>query len=245
MGLYRVTLAYDGTDFQGWQAQASGARTVQGVLEEALGRLGDGGRVPVTGASRTDAGVHALGQVASFDLGRAMPPEDLARALNGLMPEDVRVVDCRSAPPSFHPRKSAASKLYRYLLDTGPVRLPQRRRIAGHVPWHLDEPRVRAAAAAYVGRHDFASLASSGGSAPAAAANSAIHSSALVSGISTSSIRGATVKRFSTNCCDAVWNTSEVQPPPNIRPISPSRSWRTGMMPKAEVPRIWFRVLDR
>jgi tRNA pseudouridine38-40 synthase len=164
MGLYRVTLAYDGTDFQGWQAQASGARTVQGVLEEALRRLGDGGRVPVTGASRTDAGVHALGQVASFDLGRAMPPEDLARALNALMPDDVRVVDCRSAPPSFHPRKGAASKLYRYLLDTGPVRLPQRRRIAGHVPWRLDEPRVRAAAAAYVGRHDFASLASSGGS---------------------------------------------------------------------------------
>lgn len=164
MGHYRVTLAYDGTDFLGWQAQAGGARTVQGVLEEALRRLGDGGRVPVTAASRTDTGVHALGQVASFELGRAMAPEDLARALNALLPEDVRVLDCRPAPASFHPRKSAASKLYRYLLDTGPVRLPQRRRIAGHVPWRLDEPRVRAAAAAYVGRHDFASLASSGGS---------------------------------------------------------------------------------
>jgi tRNA pseudouridine38-40 synthase len=164
MGHYRVTLAYDGTDFLGWQAQAGDARTVQGVLEEALRRLGDGRRVPVTAASRTDAGVHALGQVASFDLGRAMAPDDLTRALNALLPDDVRALRCGTAPPSFHPRKSASSKLYRYLLDTGPVRLPQRRRIAGHVPWRLDEGRVRAAAAAYLGRHDFASLASAGGS---------------------------------------------------------------------------------
>jgi tRNA pseudouridine38-40 synthase len=164
MGLYRVILAYDGTDFAGWQAQAGGARTVQGVLEEALRRLGDGGRVPVTAASRTDAGVHALGQVASFELGRTLASDALARALNALLPDDVRVLDCATAPPAFHPRKSAASKLYRYLLDTGPVQVPQRRRLAGHVPWRLDEARVRSAAAAYVGRHDFASLASSGGS---------------------------------------------------------------------------------
>ena len=141
-----------------------GARTVQGVLEEALCRLGDGGRVAVAGASRTDAGVHALGQVAAFELGRAMGPAELARALNALLPEDVRVLDCALAPASFHPRKSAVSKLYRYLLDTGPVQLPQRRRSAGHVAFALDQARVEAAAAAYVGRHDFASLASAGGS---------------------------------------------------------------------------------
>jgi tRNA pseudouridine38-40 synthase len=164
MGHYRVTLAYDGTDFLGWQAQAGSARTVQGVLELALCRLAEGNRVPVTGAGRTDAGVHALGQVASFELGRPMAAEDLARALNALLPEDVRVLDCDHASPSFHARKSAVSKLYRYVLDTGPVRLPQRRRHAGHVPWPLDEAGVRAAAEAYVGRHDFASLASSGGS---------------------------------------------------------------------------------
>lgn len=164
MGRYRVTLAYDGTDFAGWQAQAGGARTVQGVLEEALRRLGDGRRVPVAGASRTDAGVHALGQVAAFELPRRIAAEDLGRALNALLPEDVRVLACATAPESFHPRKSATSKLYRYTMDTGPVRLPQRRRVAGHVPWRLDERRVVAAAAAYVGRHDFASLASSGGS---------------------------------------------------------------------------------
>jgi len=164
MGLYRVILAYDGTDFAGWQAQAGDARTVQGALEQALRRLGGGERVPVAGAGRTDAGVHALGQVASFDLPRAIAPDDLAKALNALLPDDVRVLSCATASPSFHPRKSAVSKLYRYLLDTGPVRLPQRRRSAGYVRWRLDAARVEAAAAAYVGRHDFASLASSGGS---------------------------------------------------------------------------------
>ena len=164
MSLYRVTLAYDGTDFAGWQAQAAGARTVQGVLEQSLCRLGGGERVPVLGAGRTDAGVHALGQVASFDLARPMSVDELARALNALLPGDVRVLACADAPAGFHPRKSAVSKLYRYVLDTGPVRPPQRRRYAGHVPWALDEARVREAAAAYVGRRDFASLASAGGS---------------------------------------------------------------------------------
>jgi tRNA pseudouridine38-40 synthase len=164
MALYRVTLAYDGTDFLGWQAQAGSARTVQGVLEQALRRLGSGDRVPVLASSRTDTGVHALGQVAAFDLGREMAAGDLARALNALLPEDVRVLRCAKAPAGFHPRKNAVSKLYRYVLDTGPVQVPQRRRYAGHVPWVLDEGRVRAAAAAYVGRRDFASLASAGGS---------------------------------------------------------------------------------
>lgn len=166
MPLYRVTLAYDGTDFFGWQAQSRGegkVRTVQGVVEAALARLG-GGRVPVSGAGRTDAGVHALGQVASFDLPREMAPADLQRALNALLPEDVRVLAAARAPEGFHARKSARSKLYRYELDTGPVQLPTRRRLAGHVPWRLDEERVRETAALYVGRHDFASLASSGGS---------------------------------------------------------------------------------
>ena len=166
MPLFRVTLAYDGTDFLGWQLQRpGGGRTVQGVLEEALGRLAGGTRVAVLGAGRTDAGVHALGQVASFDLPRDLPAGELQRALNGLLPEDVRVLDAAPAPPGFHPRKSAVSKVYRYELDGGGVQLPQRRREAAFVPWPLDEGAVRAAAALYVGRHDFASLASAGGSA--------------------------------------------------------------------------------
>jgi tRNA pseudouridine38-40 synthase len=164
--LYRVTLAYDGTDFRGWQSQdrARGGRTVQDEVESALARLAGGARVAVVGAGRTDTGVHAEGQVASFDLSREMDPADLARSLNGLLPCDVRVVDASRPPEGFHARRSAVSKVYRYVLDIGPVQLPTRRRTAGHVPWDLDPEPVRAAAALYLGRHDFASLASSGGS---------------------------------------------------------------------------------
>jgi len=167
MSCYRVTLAYDGTDFAGWQVQRAdtGSRTVQGVLEAALARLAGDARVPVRGAGRTDAGVHALGQVASFELSRDMEPATLARALNGMLPPDVRVLEAGRAPEGFDARRWALSKLYRYELDAGPVRLPQRRRGAGYVSCRLDEEAVTAAAALYLGRHDFASTASSGGSA--------------------------------------------------------------------------------
>lgn len=164
MPSYRITLAYDGSDFSGWQRQRAGTgRTVQGVLEEALGRLAGGERVSVAGAGRTDAGVHALGQVASFDLGRQMEATDLQRALNGLLPADVRVREAAPAAKAFHARRSAISKFYRYVLDSGGVPLPQRRRAAGWVPGPLDEALVRSAAALFVGRHDFQSLASAGG----------------------------------------------------------------------------------
>jgi tRNA pseudouridine38-40 synthase len=173
--LYRVTLAYDGTDFLGWQLQRprvpaapsarTGHRTVQGVLEEALFRLAGGGeRVVVAGAGRTDAGAHALGQVAAFELPRPMEADDLRRALNGLLPPDLRVLEASPAPPGFHPRRSAVSKIYRYELDCGGVLVPQRRRFAGFVPWALEESAVRQAAALFLGRRDFASLASAGGS---------------------------------------------------------------------------------
>jgi tRNA pseudouridine38-40 synthase len=164
MPTYRITLAYDGTDFAGWQAQRAGTRTVQGVVEDALRPLAGGARIEIAGAGRTDTGVHALGQVASFVLEGAREPAALARALNALLPDDVRVLDAAEAPEGFHARRDATSKLYRYVLDTGPVQVPTRRRLAGHVPWTLDEGAMRAAAALFVGRHDFASLASSGGS---------------------------------------------------------------------------------
>jgi tRNA pseudouridine38-40 synthase len=163
--LYRVTLAYDGTDFAGFQLQRTSARTVQGALEQALRRLAGGARIAVAAAGRTDAGVHALGQVAAFELQRELEPEALQRALNGLLPDDVRVLAAARAAAGFHPRKSAVSKLYRYVLDCGGVQPPQRRRFAGFCPSALDASRVRAAAALYLGRHDFASLASSGSSA--------------------------------------------------------------------------------
>jgi tRNA pseudouridine38-40 synthase len=160
---FRATLAYDGTDFLGWQIQ-TGGRTVQGVLEEALARLAGGKRVIVAGAGRTDAGVHALGQVAGFDLPREMGPAELQRALNGILDDDVRVLDVRPAPPGFHARKSAVSKLYRYELDCGGLPLPQRRRYAAWHPGSLDEAAVAEAAALYLGTHDFTSLASAGSS---------------------------------------------------------------------------------
>jgi tRNA pseudouridine38-40 synthase len=164
--LYRLTLAYDGTDLLGWQRQRPGAGpTVQGLLEEALSRLAAGRRVAVAGAGRTDAGVHALGQVASLDLPRDLEPMALLRALNAQLPAEVRVLDAIRAPAGFHARKSAVSKLYRYALDCGGVPLPQRRRFAGWVPRRLDEAAVREASALFLGRRDFASLASSGGSA--------------------------------------------------------------------------------
>lgn len=164
MPVYRITLAYDGTDFRGWQAQRVGARTVQGELEKALSRLAGGRRVAVAGAGRTDTGVHALGQVAAFDLPRDLDPAELARAINGMLADDVRVLAAARAPADFHPRRSAISKLYRYTLDAGGCALPQRRRTAGYVPWPLEERLVAEAARLFVGRHDFASLSSAGGS---------------------------------------------------------------------------------
>jgi tRNA pseudouridine38-40 synthase len=163
MAHFRVTLAYDGTDFEGFQAQARG-RTVQGVLETALATLHDDRSVRIAGAGRTDAGVHALGQVVCFHLDRDLDPSELLRALNGLLPADVRARAVAAADPGFHARRSAVSKHYRYELDTGPLQLPTRRRYAGHAPYALDRGRVVAAAGLFLGRHDFASLASAGGS---------------------------------------------------------------------------------
>ena len=161
---YRLTLAYDGTDFEGWQLQTrSGARTVQGVLEAALCRLSGDAQVRVASAGRTDSGAHALGQVASFELAREWAPAELLRALNGMLPDDVRVLAATPASAGFHARRSALSKHYRYALDTQPVQDPLRRRFAAHAPGAFDRARMREAAAAFLGRHDFASLQSAGG----------------------------------------------------------------------------------
>ena len=172
MPLYRITLAYDGTDFEGWQAQTApvggsrkvAARTVQGVVEEALTTLAGGARVAVMGAGRTDAGVHALGQVASFELPRDFTPEALVRALNGLLPGDVRTRDAAYAEPGFDARRSAVSKRYRYELDVGAVQLPTRRHHAGHHRGGLDRTAVAETAGLFLGRRDFAALQSAGSS---------------------------------------------------------------------------------
>src|SRR2546421_4302349 len=112
MPSFKITLAYDGTDFVGWQRQATGV-SVQGVLEEALREL-DHRDVTVTGAGRTDAGVHALGQVAAFALDRAIAADALVRAINARLPEAVRVLSASEAEPAFHARHPACTKTYRY-----------------------------------------------------------------------------------------------------------------------------------
>jgi tRNA pseudouridine38-40 synthase len=153
---FRVTLAYDGTDFRGWQMQG-GERTVQKVLTEALVRI-DGARVIVHGAGRTDSGVHAEGQVASFFLQRPRPGEELRRALNGNLPPDLRVLEAAPTSDDFHARANARSKTYRYQLYTGQVMCPFLRRFFWHYPHPLDLERLAEDGEALLGRHDFSAF---------------------------------------------------------------------------------------
>ncbi|MBN2370572.1 MAG: tRNA pseudouridine(38-40) synthase TruA [Vicinamibacteria bacterium] len=161
---YQLMIAYDGTDFAGFQFQSSDVRTVQGVLESALSCLDRGHAPRVKGAGRTDAGVHASGQVVSFALSREWAAFDLKKALNAMLPADMRALDASRAKPGFDACRDAVAKLYRYVLDMGAIQMPSRRRFCAHVVGPLDEKCVRDAAALFLGRQDFASLASSGGS---------------------------------------------------------------------------------
>ena len=153
---FRATVEYDGTEFAGFQLQA-GARTVQGVLEAALARLTGGNRQPVDGAGRTDAGVHATGQVIGFTYAGRLSAEALTAALNGLLPKDVAVRDVRRAPAGFHPRYAARYREYRYSIWDGP-RSPLRERTALQVRPRLDVDAMARAALAFEGRHDFSAF---------------------------------------------------------------------------------------
>jgi tRNA pseudouridine38-40 synthase len=157
MPRYRVTLAYDGTAYAGWQTQP-GRDTVQRRLQDALHFLAGGQAVKVHGSGRTDAGVHALGQVAHFDLPRPMPPAALRRALNARLPPDIRALAARRAAPDFHARRSAKGKEYRYFIWQGEVLPPLLRNTRAHVRRPLDAAAMRAAAALLRGRRDFAAF---------------------------------------------------------------------------------------
>ena len=159
----KLTLAYDGTAYVGWQRQATGV-SVQGLLESALAPF-EGGPVPVVGAGRTDAGVHALGQVASFALRHAIGPDALVRALNARLPADVRALGGEEAPPGFHARRDAVHKTYRYRLLNAPVADPLEARFAWHVPEPLDVAALIDALRRVEGTHDFAAFQASGSSA--------------------------------------------------------------------------------
>ena len=162
MRTFKLTLAYDGTDYVGWQRQASGA-SIQGCLEAALADM-EGASVTVVGAGRTDAGVHALGQVAGVRLGVRIGPEALARAVNARLPPDIRVVGGAEAADAFHARFDAVAKSYRYRLLHGPVMSPFLRRYAWHVREPLDVRAMAEAGRMLVGEHDFAAFQAAGSS---------------------------------------------------------------------------------
>jgi tRNA pseudouridine38-40 synthase len=161
MPTFKIVLAYDGTDFVGWQRQAAGT-SIQGLLEDALREL-DQRDVAVIGAGRTDAGVHALGQVAGFSLERTIAPDALIRAVNGRLPGAVRVLSAVEASPAFHARFGARSKTYRYRIWNGAVMSPFERAYAWHVSGPLRVEPMIAAARALEGAHDFASFQATGG----------------------------------------------------------------------------------
>ena len=158
-GNWKVTLAYDGAGFSGWQVQP-GRPTVQGTLAQAIARV-TGEQVLPQGSGRTDAGVHALAQVASFPLKAAIPPENLQRALNRALPAAVRVLATEPAPADFHARHSAVAKSYEYRIYRGEICPPWLAPYVYALSWPLDLPAMQAAAAAVVGQHDFTSFAAS------------------------------------------------------------------------------------
>jgi tRNA pseudouridine38-40 synthase len=159
----KITLAYDGTAYVGWQRQAAGT-SIQGLLEAAIARI-EGDAITVTGAGRTDAGVHALGQVASVTVPSAASSiacDAYVRALNASLPEDVRVRAVEEAGDDFHARFSARAKTYRYRLTRGGVASPFESRYAWHITHPLDVAAMRAALDACRGEHDFAAFQSTG-----------------------------------------------------------------------------------
>jgi tRNA pseudouridine38-40 synthase len=154
---FKLVLAYDGAEFSGWQVQPD-AETIQGTLASAIGRL-TGEKVLPQGAGRTDAGVHALAQVASFATRSGIPAENLIKALNDILPASIRVLEASEAPAEFHARKSARGKTYRYHIFRGPICPPFLARYVWHYPYLLDEVAIRQAAEVVLGEHDFTSFA--------------------------------------------------------------------------------------
>jgi tRNA pseudouridine38-40 synthase len=153
----KLTLAYDGSDFFGWQVQP-GLETIQGALASAIGRL-TGEKVLPQGSGRTDAGVHALAQVATFATESVIPAENWQKALNDILPPAIRVLEVNEVAAQFHARKSALGKMYRYRMYRGAVCPPFLARYVWHFPYPLDEIAMAEAAAVVVGEHDFTSFA--------------------------------------------------------------------------------------
>ena len=155
----RFNVAYDGTDFHGWQVQP-GLPTIQGTLEEAIGSI-EGKSVHVAGSGRTDAGVHALAQVAAVSLENPIPAANFRRAVNRLLPKAIRISDVAEAEPAFHPRFDAIRKTYQYRIFRQEICSPFERHFVFHHPYPLDEAAIVAAAPLLEGEHDFTAFAAS------------------------------------------------------------------------------------
>ena len=159
INVWKLSLAYDGTDFHGWQIQP-GRPTIQGTLADAITSV-TGEDVLPQGSGRTDAGVHAWGQVASFSLSAAIPAENLRRALNRILPAAIRILSAEQAPAEFHARHSAVGKVYQYRIFHGDVCPPFVARYVARCRWPLDVAAMQGAAEAILGEHDFTSFAAS------------------------------------------------------------------------------------
>ncbi|HVO79937.1 MAG TPA: tRNA pseudouridine(38-40) synthase TruA [Terriglobales bacterium] len=153
----KLVLAYDGSEFSGWQVQPEAA-TIQGTLASAIGRV-TGEKVLPQGSGRTDAGVHALAQVATFTTESPIPADNLGKALNDILPAAIRVLEAGEVRADFHARRSARAKTYRYRLYRGAICPPFLARYVWHYPYPLDEPSMQAAATLVAGEHDFTSFA--------------------------------------------------------------------------------------
>jgi tRNA pseudouridine38-40 synthase len=153
----KIDLSYDGTDYHGWQVQP-GLQTIQGTLEQVLSGI-EGQPVQVAGSGRTDAGVHALAQVAAFTISNPIPVENLQRAMNRLLPRDIRVTGAAEVPEDFHPRFKAQSKTYEYRIFRGEICPPFERRYVYHHPYPLNVEQMIALAPLLKGEHDFTAFA--------------------------------------------------------------------------------------
>jgi tRNA pseudouridine38-40 synthase len=163
MRYMKLTIAYDGADFHGWQTQP-GIPTIQGALTDSLRQITQEEKIMVHGASRTDTGVHALGQVAHFKTPSPLSADEFQRALNALLPPAIRIMAAEEVGPDFHARWQAQGKTYRYRIYRGRVLPPFEYRRALHYPGPLDEDAMCAAAREFEGERDFTSFAASSGS---------------------------------------------------------------------------------
>jgi tRNA pseudouridine38-40 synthase len=153
----RITVSYDGTDYYGWQVQP-GLPTIQGIVEAVVSEI-EGAEVKVEGSGRTDAGVHALAQIAAFSLSNPIPTPNLEKAMNRLLPRDIRVLSAKETHENFHPRFDAVAKTYEYRILRAAICSPFERRYVHHFPYPLDESRIFELAGTLEGEHDFSNFA--------------------------------------------------------------------------------------